>query len=174
MYKTTMEYNRHFENLLRGKGDEEGLKDVFGKDATGYPCSTASLSYDDVIKLYFSVKPEYRRNAVWLVNDETAYTLRTMKDQDGNYLWNQEKGTILDRPVVYSQYMPSVATGAKPIAFGDLSYVWLLERSQLNIRVLVERYILAGMFGYAATERFDSKLIRTEAVKTLKIVVSEE
>ena len=39
-----------------------------------------------MVKLYFSVKPEYRKNGVWMMNDETALTLRTLKDADGNYV----------------------------------------------------------------------------------------
>lgn len=45
-----------------------------------------SLTYDEVINLYFSVKAEYRKNGVWLMNDETALVLRKLKDSDGNYL----------------------------------------------------------------------------------------
>ena len=47
--------------------------------------TTAALTYDDVVKLFFSVKSRYRRNAVWIMNDETAYALRTLKDANGNY-----------------------------------------------------------------------------------------
>ena len=45
-----------------------------------------ALTYDDVIRLYFSAKPEYRRNGVWLMNDETALMLRSLKDNSGQYL----------------------------------------------------------------------------------------
>jgi HK97 family phage major capsid protein len=37
------------------------------------------ITYDDVIGLYFSVKPEYRKNAVWLMNDVTALALRLLR-----------------------------------------------------------------------------------------------
>ena len=57
--------------------------------------TTKALTYDDVVKLFFSVKPEYRKNGVWLMNDETALTLRTLKDADGNYIWNHANDTIL-------------------------------------------------------------------------------
>lgn len=53
-------------------------------------------------------------------------------------------------------------------------YVWLLIRSPLSIKVLVEKYALQGIFGYAANERFDSKLIRPEAIKVIKIEDSVE
>ena len=59
--------------------------------------TTAALTYDDVVKLFFSVKPEYRKNGVWLMNDETALALRTLKDDGGNYIWNHANDTILGK-----------------------------------------------------------------------------
>ena len=165
-------FGRAEENImLNGSGTEEPTG-ILQTAEVGH--TTEALTYDDVISLYFSVKPEYRKNAVWLVNDKTALALRKLKDENGNYLWNPANSTILDRPVVYSPYMPDVEAGAKPIAFGDLSYVWLLIRSPLSIKVLVEKYALQGIFGYAANERFDSKLIRPEAIKVIKIADTEE
>lgn len=33
------------------------------------------------------------------MNDKTALVLRTLKDKDGNYLWNQADNTILGKEV---------------------------------------------------------------------------
>lgn len=129
----------------------------------------ATLSYDHIIKLYFSLDKEHRRNAVWLLNDETAITLRTLKDDNGNYLWNQSDNTILGKPVEYSTYMPNIEAGATPIAFGDFSYYWIIQRQPLTIKVLKELYSLNGEIGITGYERLDGKLILPEAVKLLKI-----
>lgn len=64
------------------------------------------ISYDDIISLYFSVKPEYRKNAVWLMNDKTALALRTLKDVAGNYLWRNSDDTILGKKVIMTEFMP--------------------------------------------------------------------
>ena len=58
-----------------------------------------ALTYDDVVKLFFSVKPEYRKHGTWLMNDETALALRTIKDDSGNYIWNHANDTILGHRV---------------------------------------------------------------------------
>ncbi len=110
-----------------------------------------------MIKLFFSVKPEYRRNAAWHVNDETALALRTLKDKDGNYLWNQSNDTILGKPVYISEFMPSAESGNKPVAFGDFSYYWIVDRMPLCMRTLLERYSLNSQTGYLAMERLDAK-----------------
>lgn len=67
-----------------------------------------TVSYDDIIALYFATKPEFRKNGVWLMNDNIALTLRTLKYKNGNYLWRQSDDTILSRPVVSSPYMPNI------------------------------------------------------------------
>ena len=128
-----------------------------------------ALTYDDVIKLFFSVKAEYRRNAVWIMNDETALVLRTLKDAAGNYLWNHANDTILGRKVLISEYMPGIQTGSKPIAFGDFSYYWIVGRRPVSIRPLVETFAALGYIGYLAYEFLDGKLIRSEAIKVMKI-----
>jgi len=56
--------------------------------------ATNTLSYDEIVELYFSIEAEYRKDAVFIMNDETAFYLRTLKDDDGNYLWNSNSDTI--------------------------------------------------------------------------------
>jgi HK97 family phage major capsid protein len=131
--------------------------------------TTAEITYDDVISLYFSVKPEYRRNAVWLMNDETALALRTLKDSTGHYLWRDSDDTILGKRVVVSEYMPNTESGNKPIAFGDFSYYWVIGRSPVSVKTLSEKFALHDQMGYLAFEFLDGKLIRPEAVKVIQI-----
>jgi HK97 family phage major capsid protein len=127
------------------------------------------LSYDDVIKLYFSLKPEHRRNAVWLMNDETAFYLRTLKDANGNYLYNSVDDTILGKPVHYSNYMPTIESGKSPIAFGDLSFYWIIQRQPLTIARITELYAVNNEIGFLGFERLDGRLIIPEAVKLIRM-----
>ena len=103
------------------------------------------------------------------MNDETALTLRSLKDDAGNYLWRGGADSLLGKPVVISNAMPSIAPGAKPVAFGDFSYYWVVSRFPLTVRVLDELFALHDQRGYLAYEFLDGKLIRLEAVKVLKM-----
>lgn len=140
-------------------------------DATGAETgvTTATLSFDDVLRLYHSLDTEYRKNAVWMMNDETALTLRMLKDSGGNYLWNATDNTILGKPVVISYDMPSMAPGAKPIVFGDFSYYWIIDRSPIGVRTLKEQFATLDQVGYLAIQFLDGKLVRREALKVLQI-----
>lgn len=131
--------------------------------------TTGSVTFDDVQKLYFSLKPEYRAQGSWLMNDETALYLRGLKDTSGSYLWRGDADTLLGKPVFISESMPSAKSGAKPIAFGDFSYYWIAQRKLLSVKTLVEKFTLYGQIGYLAFEFLDGKLIRPEAVKVLQL-----
>lgn len=128
---------------------------------------TNTLSYDEIVELYFSIEAEYRKDAVFIMNDETAFYLRTLKDDDGNYLWNPNKDTIFGKEVLISPYMPSIESGKKPIIFGDLSFYWIIERKPLAIQVLNELYSNQGQISFIGFERVDGRLIRPEAIKTM-------
>ena len=134
--------------------------------------TTDTLAYDNCIELFFSVKPEYRKNAVWMMNDRTALALRKLKDGDGNYLWNGENDTILGKPVIISSEMPDAEDGNKPVLFGDLSYYWIIDRAPISIKAVKELFAATDQVGYLGYERLDGKLIRSEAVKV--IAISEE
>lgn len=154
---------------VNGKGDIEPtgiLHDTYGAEIG---VTTSTIKYEDVAKLYFSVKPEYRKHGVWMMNDETAYYLRTLKDEGGNYIWNHTNDTILGKPVHICNDMPSIGAGNKPIAFGDFSYYWIIIRDDVTVKVLKEIYAHMRQIGYIAREYLDAKLIRPEAIKVIQM-----
>lgn len=131
--------------------------------------TTSALTYDDVVKLFFSVKPEYRKNGIWIMNDETALALRTLKDNAGQPIWNQSNDTILGHKVCISEFMPIAESGSKPIAFGDFSYYWIVSRRPVSVRTLTEQFAMVDCVGYLAYEFLDGKLVRPEAIKVMQM-----
>ena len=157
--------------FITGSGTDEPfglLHDTEGAETV----TTAALTYDSVIDLFFSVEPEYRAHAVWLMNDRTALALRKLKDDAGNYLWNGSADTILGKPVRICNDMPDIAAGAKPVLFGDFSYYWIVDRSPVSMKALKERFAMTARVGYVAFELLDARLVRRDAIKALS--VSEE
>lgn len=152
--------------FITGSGENEPLGFL---DTAETAFEAETLSFDDVVKLYFSVDTSYRKNAVWLMNDKTALMLRKLKDENGNHLWNNQDNTIFGKPVMISDYMPDVELGAKPIAFGDFSYYWIVKRSPVSVKPLNELFALNGQSGYLGIEFIDGKLIRNDAVKVIDI-----
>ena len=66
-----------------------------------------------------------------------------------------------------SQFMPTLAAGAKSILFGDLSYYWIADREGRQFKRLNELYAATGQVGFLSSERVDGKLVLNEAVKLL-------
>ena len=160
--------------FILGIGEDEptGILNAEGGAEVGV--TTAEITYDDVISLYFSVKPEYRKHGTWLMNDNTAMVLRKLKDDAGNYLWRDSDDTILGKKVEICEFMPDIGTGAKPIAFGDFSYYWIVKRSPVSVRTLTELFAVLGQTGYYSFELIDGKLIRSDAIKVLSVTDSAE
>ncbi len=157
-----------------GKGKPTGIFASVGGAEDGATTSTANISFDDMIELFYSVKSPYRKKAVWVLNEQTVKVLRKLKDNTGNYIWQPAVSsglpdTILNRPYVTSVYAPVSAAGAKPIAFGDLSYYWIADRQGRSLKRLNELFAMNGQVGFLASQRVDGKLILPEAVKTLTI-----
>lgn len=154
---------------VNGKGDIQPVGILHDTRGAQVGTTTAALTYENVVKLYFSVKPEYRKRGVWIMNDKIAYYLRTLKDEGGNYIWDHTNDTILGKPVHICNDMPSIGAGNKPIAFGDFSYYWIIIRDEVTVKVLRELYCDDGQIGYIAREYLDGKLIRPEAIKVIQM-----
>ena len=154
---------------VNGKGDIQPVGLLHNTRGAEVGVTTAVLTYENVVKLYFSVKPEYRKRGVWMMNDETAQALRTLKDDGGNYIWNHTNDTIMGKRVVISEFMPSAESGAKPIAFGDFRYYWVVTRRPLSVRCLTEQFVTQDQVGHLAFEFLDGKLVRPEAIKVLQM-----
>lgn len=157
-----------------GSGKPTGIFNATGGASDGATTATANITFDDVMDLFYSVKSPYRKKAVWVLNDTTVKTLRKLKDNNGNYIWQPsiqagQPDMILNRPYHTSSYVPELAAGAKVMAFGDFSYYWIADRQGRSFKRLNELFAANGQVGFLASQRVDGKLILSEAVKTLKM-----
>lgn len=152
------------ENLIvNGTGNKEPL----GIMNSGIAKTTAPvLTYDEVVKLFFSLDKDLRVNATWMMSDEMAMKLRNIKDSNGYPLFNGEK--IINKDVMIINLLDE-----NTILFGDFSYLYILIRKPLSVRVLTEKYIANGEYGYAGIERLDAKLTDVNAIKALVIHTEE-
>lgn len=149
-----------------GKGQPLGLFAETGGSTVAK--TVATLTADDIINLIYALKRDYRKDASFIVNDQTIAVIRTFKDNNGAYMWQPslqqgEPDKLLGYPVHTSQFAPADA-----IAFGDYSYYNIGDRGTRSFKQLVELFAGNGMIGYVAKERVDGKLILPEAVQILK------
>ncbi len=136
--------------------------------------SSTAISYDEVVNLVYALKRPYRKNAKFILNDQTIAALRKLKDGNGQYIWQPalqagEPDRLLGYEVLTSAYVPTIEAGAPIIAFGDFSYYNIGDRGIRSFAELKELFAGNGMIGFVAKERVDGKLVLPEAVKILKI-----
>lgn len=157
-----------------GTGKPIGIFNTTGGAEVGVTtASSTAITADEIIDLFYSLKAPYRKKAVWILNDYTIKAIRKLKDTTGNYLWQPAltagtPDTILGRPVYTSSYVPTIAAGAKTIAFGDFSYYWIADRQGRIFKKLNELYAATDQTGFVATQRVDGKLVLPEAIKVLQ------
>ncbi len=170
-----------------GRAFSEGEEDAFlNGDGTGKPkgvlvdaqtgitaAAATAITADELLDLFYSLKPGYRQNATFLMSDGAEKVLRKLKNATtGDYMWQpgltaSQPNTLLGRPVAVSDFMPTVAAGAKAIAFGDFSQYTIKDTIGMQMQVLDQLYAENGQVGFKGNERTDGKLIVPEAVKTL-------
>ena len=130
---------------------------VYGK--TGYIAGGhASLlnNADKLVDLQHALKPVYRQNGTWLMNDATFAIIRKFKDGDGNYLWRpglleNAPNTLLGKPVEIDDNVPDVGAGAYPIAFGDYRRAYTIVDHLSGTRLLRDPYTTKGFVNFYVT-----------------------
>lgn len=152
-----------------GTGEPTGLLDTatVGKTAA----AVDSLTYDELLDLFYAVSQAYAQNGAWVMNRNTLKAIRQLKDGSGNWLFQpgSQVDTIEGKPVFTSENMPGMATGNKAVAFGDFSSYQIVDRSGFNMQRLNETYAANGQVGFKGFSRTDGFLLFADAVQTLQM-----
>lgn len=160
--------------FINGNGTAKpmGLLHSANGAEVGVTTAGAAITADEIIDLIHSVKSVYRKKSVFLLNDSTVKALRKLKDGSGQYLWQPglkegQPDQLLSYRLVTSAYIPEVASGAKPVLFGDFSSYWIADRQGRSFQRLNELYAATGQIGFRATQRVDGRLVQGEGMKCL-------
>lgn len=137
----------------------------------------ANLSTDALIRLMYSLPAPYRNRGAWALNGTTLGGLRTLKDAQGQYIWQPslqvgQPETLLGRPVIEMVDMEDVAGNAFPIIYGDFQAYRIVDRLQMS--VLVDPYSRAvnGITRIHATRRVGGGVLQPQRFRKLKMATS--
>ena len=123
--------NKFGADLVTGSGT--GQPTGFLNSATvGVTGTTTGVSgtptYGNLVDLEYSVIAPYRqsRSCYWIAQDKTIGGFRKIVDSNGRPIWEPSMvlgspDLLLGKPLVADPFMPALATGATPVAFGDFS-----------------------------------------------------
>ena len=138
----------------------------------------SKITADGLFSVVYNVPSPYAREAVWLLNRLTILEIRLLKDQEGRYLWQPalqagEPSTLLGYPVYESPDMPTVASNAYPVIFGNFRAGYkIVDRVGMTVQRLVEKYATEGKIGFLFWKRVDGGVTVPEAFRKLKIAAS--
>ena len=135
--------------------------------------SASVIAPDELLTLTYALPTIYTDNARWVMNRATLATARKLKDTTNQYLWQPsfaagEPSTLAGYPVTEMAAMPSIATGAIPIAFGDFRRGYLIV-DRMGIRVLRDPYTNKPYVMFYTTKRVGGGLLNPDVIKVLKM-----
>ncbi len=143
--------------------------------------SATALTYNELLDLYYSVDANYRTAGKFMCSDTVWSAIRKLVDGNGRPLvWsaNENLGngtseTLFGKQVVINNDVEStMAIDNLVMAFGDFKKYIIRDVSEIQVKVLNERYADVGAVGFVAYGRSDGLLINPNAVKSLKMAAA--
>lgn len=82
-------------------------------------------NFDAIYDVQYELAQQYWPNACWVMNRATAKVVRTLKDGNGDYLWEQsnqvgQPPNLIGYPVFMSEAMPDIGANTFPMIYGDI------------------------------------------------------
>lgn len=145
--------------------------------AGAFVAATASVSPADcLINMIYTLKAGYRVNGRWVMNSQTAGTVRKFKDLEGRFLWTDplaegQPALLLGYPVTIAEDMPDIGANTFPIAFGDFQRGYIIA-DRVGIRIIRDEVTKPGFVRYLIGKRVAGKLLDTNAIKLLKMAAT--
>ncbi|HAU5688499.1 TPA: phage major capsid protein [Citrobacter freundii] len=135
--------------------------------------AAAGVTADAIIKLVYTLRKAHRNGAKFMMNNNSLFAIRILKDSEGNYLWRP--GLELGQPsslagygVAENEQMPDIAADAKAIAFGNFKRGYTIV-DRIGTRILRDPYTKKPFVGFYTTKRTGGMLVDSQAIKLLQI-----
>lgn len=133
--------------------------------------ASASEAADRIIALQMQLRDQYQANARFVMNRFTLREVRKLKDSTNQYIWqagaqNGAPATILGKPYTILDDMPSIASAAVVMLYGDFrQYYRIVDRT--GVRILRDPFSSKPYVQFYVTKRVGGAPVITEAAKGL-------
>lgn len=139
--------------------------------------STTAITADNLIDLQSQVKQAHQANACWTMHPSTFAAIKKLKDGNNRYLVQDDFSgafpyRLLGKPVYLSDNMPTIASAAKAVLYGDYSGLAVNVRENMSVEVLREKYATQHAIGIVAWMELDSKIQDNSKLATLVMSAS--
>lgn len=133
----------------------------------------AAPTADELIDLLFKLKAKYRKNAVWVMNSNSAAALQKLKNGNGDYIWRDRltagsPDTLLGRPVYYLENMDDASAGGPVVAVGDFKRGYYIVDHTTGVRTRPDNITEPGFFKVNTDKYVGGGLVDSNAIKILE------
>ncbi len=175
------------EDILQGDGTSNACKGLFKldmvEDADGVRdvakyqklkiTSETAVTYENLIDLIGSLRTAYRTNASFYVNHSLWLQLKKLTDANKRPLLEPNvtlgaPSKLLGYPVYESEFVPSVAAGSIPLAFGDFKRA-ATGFDRPDVTVIRDNITHKGFTKFYTERRFGFMMKDTAAIKFLEM-----
>lgn len=128
---------------------------------------------DVLLSALYSLKKVYRRRATFAFTSTTEGVIRTLKDENGVYLWQPPvqagaPATMLGKPIMNPEGMDEIGANKYPICVGDFTQYKIRDRKGMTVQRLTERYADDDETGFIIKKRLGGKPVQYEAFTPVK------
>ena len=164
------------EKLTNGTGSGEPTGFIADAQTGVTAASATAITRGEIVDLIHSVDPAYRAmpSAAFMFNDKTLSALKqlTFASGDARPLWQPsirvgEPDTLEGFNYVINQSMDDIGAGNKAIAFGEWNCFYIRESGAPRLLRLNERFADSLTVGFILYARYDSLLMKPDAIKVL-------
>jgi HK97 family phage major capsid protein len=168
-------------NLALTATSSDGMAyDVEGSSSNAISNSVSDAGSAPKIKaMTYTLPSQYAGNASWIMRRGIQGDIAALVDANGRPFWNSylESGfgrpqmVIEGAPVFNSEFVGtdgniSTTAATIPLIYGDISAYHIIERSQLSVRILNERYADTDQTGLILFSRVGGGLWNYDAIRT--------
>lgn len=136
--------------------------------------SNSAVTIDEIQGFFYSLDPEYQKNATWLISADLAAKLSALTTGTGGiFAWgtnlSDTPGAVLcGRPCYISKDLDAMGSAAKNIAIlGDFSYYFIGDQGGLRIQRMDEAFAANGQIALRLTELVAGNCVNSNAFKVL-------
>ncbi|EPY0567603.1 phage major capsid protein [Proteus mirabilis] len=128
-----------------------------------------TLTADSLIDLKFKLRAKYRKNAVWVMNSNTAAKVQKLKNGNGDYIWRDrlqsgDPDTLLGLPVHYLENMADDV-----IALGDFKRGYFIVDHETGTRTRPDNITEPGFIKVHTDKYLGGGLVDSNAIKVLEV-----
>ena len=139
--------------------------------------STTAITADKLVELQDKVSGEYQGRACWTMAPGTFTAIKKLKYADGSYMLQPDATLsfpyrLLGKPVYLSDNVPTIASDAKAVLYGDYAALACNMRENVSAEVLSELYATQHVLGVVAWFEFDSKIMDNNGLSVLVMSAS--